>query len=224
MRLVGASPDFWTKPFCRKRECSISLLSISCRLTLSCAFSSLYIVMIAFLPGTYLTETPWYDSASPSFRNDLRFGNRLRAHPEQDTISAVNEGWSTCPSSSRRYWIDSLGSSIAPIDAGKSEHLFAFSFTVNVFRESLSWRLWGCASSGTKEFRQGPPGGWNWCAGTSRMKRIASVLALPENTEQSLSLWRVIVEGDKTKDNEAANLFETVRSQHAPRKAVFFLK
>ena len=56
------------------------------------------------------------------------------------------------------------------------------------------------------------------------MKRIASVLALPENTEQSLSLWRVIVEGDKTKDNEAANLFETVRSQHAPRKAVFFLK
>ena len=51
------------------------------------------------------------------------------------------------------------------------------------------------------------------------MKRIASVLALPENTEQSLSLWRVIVEGDKTKDNEAANLFdcETVRSPHALR-------
>ena len=37
----------------------------------------------------YVTLTPRYDSASPSFKKDLRAGSRFKAHPPHETISAV---------------------------------------------------------------------------------------------------------------------------------------
>lgn len=46
-------------------------------------------VMTAVRPAMYVTLTPRYDSASPSFKKDFRAGSRFKAHPPHETISAV---------------------------------------------------------------------------------------------------------------------------------------
>ena len=47
--------------------------------------------MTALRPGMNRTDTPSYDAASPPFKNCFRAGSRFRAHPEQETISAVRK-------------------------------------------------------------------------------------------------------------------------------------